>query len=83
MHTEWPSEYGPIDLLRINGDEYHVIEVKRVTAVLDHCSQLKRYIESLADKTVFGYIASPRISKNAEKYLSSNGFRWIKVDFDN
>lgn len=69
-HLEYVTEYGPVDIMAedINNIK-HVIEVKRKRATLSNVSQLKRYMEKF-DNNARGYIASPEISKNANKYLS-------------
>ena len=84
IYTEYLTELGPIDLLGIDSDNtYHVVEAKRTTAVLSHCSQLNRYLESFyGSHQTIGYIASPKISKSAMAYLEKHGHRWIQIDFN-
>lgn len=81
IYTEYESGLGPIDLLGIDSNNvYHVVEAKRTTAVLSHCSQLQRYLESLHGLHItMGYIASPKISKNALKYLEKHGYKWLEI----
>ncbi len=84
IYIEYQSNLGPIDFLGIdNKNVYHIVEAKRGTAVLSHCSQLNRYIESFQEKNadIVGYIASPKISANAMVYLEKHGCRWIQIDF--
>lgn len=83
IYTEYPTDLGPIDLLGIDSyGVYHVVEAKRATAVLSHCSQLRRYLESFHGLyNTVGYIASPKISKSAIAYLEKHGYKWIKIGF--
>ena len=84
IYLEYKSNLGPIDFLGIDdNDIYHVVEVKRKTAVINHCSQLKRYLESLEEQNIktIGYIASPSISRNAFAYLEKHGYKWINLNF--
>jgi len=84
IYTEYQSNLGPIDFLGIDTNNvYHIVEAKRTTAVLNHCSQLQRYLESFQGHKIktIGYIASPKISNNAMAYLQKHGCYWIKIDF--
>lgn len=84
IYLEYKSNLGPIDFLGIdNENTYHVVEVKRKTAVINHCSQLKRYLESLEEQNIktIGYIASPKISKSALAYLEKHNYKWINLNF--
>lgn len=85
IYTEYPTDNGPIDILGIDAaDVFHAVEVKRKTAVLSHCSQLNRYLETFQEQDikVVGCVASPKISKNALAYLEKHGHRWIQINFD-
>ena len=82
IEREFKTPHGPIDILGIDqNDIHHIIEVKRKTATLAHCSQLSRYMEVFSGRKI-GYIASPDIGKNALRYLDNHDLRWIKVNFD-
>lgn len=86
LHKEYPTDHGPVDLVGIDKDNtYYIIEVKRVKGALSHCSQLKRYVDSVKaqkDVVINGYLACPQIGKNALTYLTSLGFTWIEINHD-
>jgi RecB family endonuclease NucS len=83
---EYPTDHGPVDLVGIDkSNTYYIIEVKRVKGALSHCSQLKRYVDSVKikkDVEVKGFLACPTIGKNALAYLTSMGFAWLEVNHD-
>ena len=82
IEKEFKTPHGPIDILGTEDNgTLHIVEVKRKTASLAHCSQLSRYMEVFTGNRI-GYIASPDIGKNALRYLDNHDLRWIKVDFD-
>ena len=83
IYTEYPTDLGPIDFLGIDSNNvYHIVEVKRTTATLSHCSQLQRYLESFYGLyDTVGYIASPKINKSAITYLEKHKRKWIQIDF--
>lgn len=82
IYLEYQTNLGPIDFLGVDTDNiYHIVEAKRGTASLGHCSQLKRYLESLSSHTTVGYVASPKISKRALEYLQKNNCKWLKIEF--
>ncbi len=81
---EYQTDYGPIDIVCIDCDGMnHVIEVKRKKATVTNVTQLLKYLNHFVDNSIshVGYIASPDIAGNAEKYLMSLGMKWIKVEF--
>lgn len=84
IFQEYQTELGNIDLLGVTFDMvFHVIEVKRVKASIPHVTQLKRYIDILAEHhDTEGYLASPEIGERAMAYLEKCGYHWIQVDFD-
>jgi RecB family endonuclease NucS len=85
IEREYPTKYGPIDLVGISSDDVHVIvEVKRGKASLNHCSQLNRYNEHFLHYNMkcIARLASPQIGANALKYLKDHSYDWVRVDFD-
>lgn len=82
VHREYQTLAGPIDLVGICDDTFHVVEVKRKKASLAHCSQLYRYLETFHPGAAYGYLASPSISANALRHLEAHNCRWVQVDFD-
>ena len=85
IEKEYPTEYGPVDLVGIETNmTYHVVEAKRRRGTVADCTQLKRYLEALANHTglVKGYLAAPQIGDNAAKYLEKHGYKWLRVEFD-
>lgn len=85
IQTEFQTPLGPIDLAGIENDgDYHLVEVKRGNISVQNISQLNRYVSIMRDqgKVVYGYIAAPRIGKNAMEYCSSLGFKYLCLDFD-
>lgn len=81
IELEHRTSVGLIDIFGVDRSGYrHIIEVKRKTATLSHCSQLSRYMQVY--NYSYGYIASPRISSNALAYLKSNEYKWLCIDFD-
>lgn len=84
LHTEFPTPNGPIDLIGVEGNLYHVIEVKRGKASLQACAQLERYLKYFQEikQPARGYIMSPEISKGAAAYCAKNGLTWMKVTHD-
>lgn len=81
IEKEYPTKYGPVDLIGF-GEEVAVIEVKRRKATVSDCTQLRRYVEAFEPASVRGYLASPEIGDNAVKYLEKHGYEWILVEFD-
>lgn len=84
IYIEYQNDLGVIDMLGIDANNvHHVIEAKRITASLSHCSQLKRYLEYFNEHNVetVGYIASPKIGVNALNYLHKHGCKWIEIQF--
>lgn len=87
LHLEYQSEVGIVDVLGSTIDShYSIVEVKRKTANLAAVSQLRRYVEHFASlqgvKSVDGCLAAPAISPNALKHLTSFGYRYLPIDFD-
>lgn len=83
--AEFVTSNGPIDLVGISKDGCHyIVEVKRGIASLNNASQLNRYYEYFAVNKILAQamLVSPRISKNALKYLEDHGYKWIQVGFD-
>lgn len=82
IETEYKTPVGSIDIIgiEIKGCK-HVVEVKRKTATIKDCTQLKRYVDYFGIGTA-GYLASPNISQNARTYLGGCGFSWICIDFE-
>ena len=62
-----------------------VVECKRYSAGLDAVTQLRRYVEKIAElkglklTSVKGIIASPEITTNAKEMLETWGFSWKQV----
>lgn len=87
LSLEYQSEVGIVDVMGITPDaRYSIVEVKRKTATLAAVSQLRRYVEHFSSlqmvKSVEGCLAAPSISPNALKHLSSFGYRYLPIDFD-
>ena len=83
--SEFATSNGPIDLVGIDADGRHyIVEIKRGVASLNNASQLNRYYEYFVENKISAsaFLASPKISKNALKYLEDHGYKWIKVEFD-
>jgi len=79
VYKEYMTEHGPVDLLGINNNKYHIIEVKRRKCNLKDATQLRKYLECFENK--LGYLAGPDISEKALKYLDKHGCKFISVDF--
>lgn len=84
LHYEYPTPLGPIDVLGQSTSTDYIIEVKRKTASLKDVTQLRRYVEAMEtpNRLIRGFIAAPKISKNADKYLEKHGLEYLYVDFD-
>lgn len=81
IEREYPTIYGPIDLIGF-GQTTAIIEVKRRKGSIPDCVQLRKYIETFENINVIGYLASPDIGDTALQYLDKHGFKWIQVKFD-
>lgn len=81
IEKEYPTEYGPVDLVGF-GPQIAVVEVKRRRATVSDCTQLRKYVEAFGASDVMGYLASPEIGDNASQYLEKHGYNWIHVTFD-
>jgi len=84
IEREYRTDSGPVDLVCITpNNEYHIIEVKRNKATINHVTQLRKYVDQMQENDFksYGYLASPEIGKNAVEFLKKNGFTWLKVDF--
>lgn len=84
VFKEFATDYGPIDVLCIDSNGvYHVLEVKRKSAGIAACGQLRRYVDILSEsRQVMGYLAAPVINRNAIRFCDKNGFMCILIDFD-
>lgn len=85
IHTEFPTDLGPVDLVGIDDTKsYHIVEAKRKKVSLNHVSQLLRYMGHFHDSgiTCAGYVAAPAIGDKAHKYLTRNGCKFVEVNFD-
>jgi RecB family endonuclease NucS len=82
IEKEYPTKYGPVDLIGLGKEIVAIVEVKRRKATVSDCTQLRRYIEAVEAPHVTGYLAAPQIGDNAAKYLEEHGCGWIRVEFD-
>lgn len=83
IHKEYQTELGPIDLFGVADKTSYIIEVKRRSITVNDVRQLMKYIEAIQNRdcVVIGYVAGPKISKNADKYLKTHQLNFIEVDF--
>lgn len=84
IQQEFPTLLGPVDIVGVDMNKlHHVVEVKRKNISVPHVSQLDRYVSAVRDigEEAIGYIAAPKIGKNALAYCATQGFQYIKVDF--
>jgi RecB family endonuclease NucS len=78
---EFKTAMGPVDVLCIDAlGGKSIIEFKRHKITLNHCMQLKKYVEAMGSN-VIGYVAAPDINKKALEYCHLNNFNYIKIDF--
>lgn len=82
---EFRTPVGSIDILAVDENEiYHIIEVKRGKPNISACGQLDRYcsyFDKIGQKN-YGYIASPKITSNALKYINeSSNRKYINVNY--
>jgi RecB family endonuclease NucS len=84
IHREFQTELGPIDIIGRSESTDYIIEVKRKTAMLKDVTQLRRYVEAMENQKrhIEGYIAAPKISKNAKEYLIRHNLNYLKIDFE-
>jgi RecB family endonuclease NucS len=77
------TECGKIDIFAVDQENTHyIIEVKRVKATINHCGQLRKYLECFPNERVKGYIAAPNICKSAQNYMIEKGYTFLAVTFD-
>lgn len=84
IETEHQTSHGPIDILIIN-ETHNIIEVKRNKITLNNCYQLQKYLNYFKTTNIQhkGYLAGPKIAKNATKYINENNIGYIQVTFNN
>lgn len=86
VETEVDTPYGHVDLVAYGLDGVvHAVEVKRKIVSVSTCGQIARYAKYLRDEakhTVMEYVAAPKISKNAMRYVESHQQTFVPVDFD-
>jgi hypothetical protein len=82
IEKEYPTKYGPVDLVGFGEEIIAVVEVKRRKATISDCTQLRKYVEAFEASNVMGYLAAPQIGDNAAKWLDEHGYKWIRVTFD-
>lgn len=81
VEREFTTDMGKIDICAIDKDGiHHIIEVKRVKATKNHCNQLRKYMDCIANSC--GYIAAPCIAQGALDHIKKTGYKFIQVDFD-
>lgn len=81
VRREYATDMGKIDICAIdNVGTHHIIEVKRVKATKNHCNQLRKYMDCIANSR--GYIAAPSVAQSASDYIEKVGYKFIQVDFD-
>ena len=86
IDIEHPTPLGTIDLLaRDREGRLVVCEFKRSVAGLDAVSQLRRYVEQVAEEhgpeNVRGFLVAPAITSTAMIYLAKLGFEFKRVRF--
>jgi len=86
VDVEHPTPLGTIDLLaRDREGRLVVCEFKRSVAGLDAVSQLRRYVEQMAERygpdKVRGFLVAPSITSTALRYLYKLGFEFKKLGF--
>ena len=86
LDIEHPTPLGTIDLLARDGEgRFVVCEFKRAVAGLDAVSQLRRYVEQMAEQhgpdRVRGILVAPAITSTALKYLYKLGFEFRRITF--
>ena len=86
LDVEYPTPLGTIDLLaRDRKGRLVVCEFKRAVAGLDAVSQLRRYVEQMAEQygpdKVRGFLVAPAITSTALKYLYKLGFEFRRITF--
>jgi len=86
LDVEHPTPLGTIDLLaRDRQGRLVVCEFKRAVAGLDAVSQLRRYVEQMAEQygpdKVRGLLVAPAITSTALKYLYKLGFEFRRITF--
>ena len=81
MHQQFPTKLGPVDVCAIlDGDMYHVTEVKARKITMAAVHQLRRYMECF--DTVVGHLAAPTISPKAEEYVKNwDNIHYTPVDY--
>ena len=86
VDVEHPTSLGTIDLLARDREGRMVVcEFKRSVAGLDAVSQLRRYVEHMAERygpdRVRGFLVAPAITSTALRYLYKLGFEFKKLGF--
>lgn len=81
VRLEYSTSMGPVDVMCLDAlGGVSIIEFKRHKITLNHCIQLKKYVEAMGCN-VTGYIAAPRINAKALEYCHLNNFTYIEIDF--
>ncbi len=81
VSQEYQTSMGPVDVMCLDAlGGKSIIEFKRHKITLNHCIQLKKYIEAMGSN-VIGYVAAPDINVNALEYCHINNFTYIKICF--
>ena len=86
IDVEHPTPVGTIDLLARDGKGRLVVcEFKRSVAGLDAVSQLRRYVEQMAEahgrEKVRGILVAPAITSTAMRYLAKLGLEYKRLTF--
>ena len=86
LEVEYPTPLGTIDLLaRDREGRLVVCEFKRSVAGLDAVSQLRRYVEQMAElhgpDKVRGILVAPAITSTAMRYLTKLGLEYRRLTF--
>ncbi len=80
IEREKKTAHGPIDIYCNAYDMEIIVEVKRKTITLKDVTQVLRYGDTFAKKTLM-YVAGPKISKNALSYATAKGVQYLHIDF--
>lgn len=84
IYTEYKTPLGPVDLLVVINNVYHVFEFKRKRTGIQTIGQITRYMSYFKEigKEHIGYIAAPGMSDNAMNQANKKGIKFIQIDFD-
>ena len=84
VRREWPTDIGPVDLMRRDGeDAWIAVEIKRV-ATIDAVEQLTRYLERIrhdpAMASCRGILAAQAIKPQARVLAQARGLACVEID---